>query len=266
MKAARRQIIRKILQSKPFVSLKELEEYFPDVTSMTLRRDIEYFEQQGELIKVRNGARSMKFIASTADEKYNHRERENEEIKRVLANKACVYLEKGKTIFFDSGSTIMQLAAVMPDSILNIVTPGPNVALKLLEKNLPIVNLIGGIVNRDSISVTGDMSIQALGSITIDIAFLVPSGYSADGSFTCGNFSEAELKNYVAKNARKVIMLMDASKYEKTLPYKFCDMSDVDIIITDADLSQINTSGVEVVEASQPTIRGYVSKCIPREV
>lgn len=265
MKAARRQIIRKILQSKPFVSLKELEEHFPEVTSMTLRRDIEYFEQQGELIKVRNGARSMKFIASTADDKYNQREHENEEIKRVLANKACVYLEKGKTLFFDAGSTIMQMAQVMPDAVYNIVTPSPNVALKLVEKNLPIVNLIGGIVNRDSISVTGDMSIQSLQSISIDIAFLVPSGYSRDGGFTCGNFSESELKNYVAKNARKVIMLMDASKYDKNFPYKFCDMSDVDIIITDADLKEA-TGKAEIVEASRPQIREYVSKCIPQDI
>ena len=50
MKAARRQLIAELIQSQPFISLKELEEKFPDVTGMTLRRDIEYFEKQGELI------------------------------------------------------------------------------------------------------------------------------------------------------------------------------------------------------------------------
>ena len=68
MKAARRQLIAELIQSQPFISLKELEEKFPDVTGMTLRRDIEYFEKQGELIKVRGGARSMKFITSTSDD------------------------------------------------------------------------------------------------------------------------------------------------------------------------------------------------------
>ena len=85
MKTERRQKIHEILQTKPFVSLKELSEIFPDVTSMTLRRDIEFFEHQGELIKVRNGARSMKFIMATADENYNRREKENEAAKRAIA-------------------------------------------------------------------------------------------------------------------------------------------------------------------------------------
>lgn len=44
--------IRDMLRNKPFVSLHELEEMFPDVSSMTLRRDIDYFEKQSEAIKV----------------------------------------------------------------------------------------------------------------------------------------------------------------------------------------------------------------------
>lgn len=52
----RREKIRDMLRNKPFVSLHELEEMFPDVSSMTLRRDIDYFEKQSEAIKVRGGA------------------------------------------------------------------------------------------------------------------------------------------------------------------------------------------------------------------
>ena len=40
--------------------------------------------------------------------------------------------------------------------------------------------------------------------------------------FSCGNYSECELKSYVVKNAHKVIMLIDSSKFDKDLPYTFC--------------------------------------------
>lgn len=270
MKATRRQHIRELLQSKPFVSLKELSEMFPDVTTMTLRRDIEYFEEQGELIKVRNGARSMKFITATADENYRRREKENEASKRTIAGAALSYLEKGKCIFFDSGSTIMQLASTMPDEVMNIITPGPNVSLKLIEKQNPIVTLIGGILNRDSISVTGDMSIDALKGIDIDIAFIVPSGYSDRSGFSCGNYSECELKSYVVKNAAKVIMLIDSSKFDKDFPYTFGKMSDVDILITDSDsrkyIKQAEQLGVNVVSTGAIPPKEHVSKCIPVEL
>jgi DeoR/GlpR family transcriptional regulator of sugar metabolism len=270
MKATRRQQIHELLQAKPFVSLKELAEMFPDVTTMTLRRDIEHFEKQGELIKVRNGARSMKFITATADENYRRREKENEASKRTIASAALPYLESGKCIFLDSGSTIMQLAALMPDEVMNIVTPGPNVSLKLIEKQNPIVTLIGGILNRDSISVTGDISIEALKAIDIDTAFIVPSGYSEKNGFSCGNYSECELKGYVVKNAKKVIMLIDSSKFEKDFPYSFCKMSDIDVLVTDADfkkyMENAENHGVKIVSTGTAVYKGHISKCIPVEI
>jgi len=270
MKTARRQKIRELLQSQPFVSLKELSALFPEVTGMTLRRDIDYFEQQGELIKVRNGARSMKFIASTADENYSRREKENEPAKRSLASAAVAYIEKGKCIFLDSGSTTTRLAAVMPDEVMTVVTPCPNVSLKLIEKHHPIVMLLGGIFNRDSLSVTGDMTINALKDLSIDTAFIVPSGFSIDAGFTCGNYSECELKKYVVKKAQKVILLIDSSKFEKKLPYSFCSLADVDVVVTDGNFARYKAlteaNNVTVISAHVPGHREHVTKCIPREI
>ena len=40
----RLEIIRDLLSARPFVSLGELEKMFPEVTSMTLRRDIDRLE------------------------------------------------------------------------------------------------------------------------------------------------------------------------------------------------------------------------------
>ncbi|MBR5308753.1 MAG: DeoR/GlpR transcriptional regulator [Clostridia bacterium] len=233
MKAARRQIIAELIQSQPFISLKELEERFPDVTGMTLRRDIEYFEKQGELIKVRGGARSMKFINSTSDDGYAEREKENYSSKLAIASKALEFIEKGKSYFFDSGTTVMRLAEMIPDEHMNITTPGPNIALELAKKQHPIINLVGGIVNRESISVTGSMAIDFLSDINIDIAFIGPSGYSQNNGFSCGNYAESELKNFIVKKAKTVIMLMDTSKLDKNLPYTFCRLADIDILITD---------------------------------
>ena len=64
MKSQRREEIRKILESKPFVSLRELTLEFPDVSEMTIRRDIEFFEREGEVIVTRNGYDVMHCISS----------------------------------------------------------------------------------------------------------------------------------------------------------------------------------------------------------
>ena len=272
MKAARRQLIAELIQSQPFISLKELEEKFPDVTGMTLRRDIEYFEKQGELIKVRGGARSMKFITSTSDDGYAEREKENYNSKVAIATKALMFVEKGRSYFLDSGTTIMRLAENIPDEHMTITTPGPNIALELAKKQHPIINLVGGIVNRESISVTGSMAIDFLSDINIDIAFIAPSGYSQNNGFSCGNYAESELKNFIVKKARTVIMLMDTSKLDKNLPYTFCRLSDIDILITDKPIpvSFLDTSAypdlrVVVCQDKEKTARDITTKCLTKE-
>lgn len=270
MKATRRLLIAELIESKPFISLKELEEKFPDVTSMTLRRDIEFFEKQGALIKVRGGARSMKFITATSDDGYDTRDKENNLSKMSIAAKAVSLIEPGHTYFIDSGTTAMRLAEVFPDEHLTVVTPGLNIAMELSKKSLPIVVLCGGITNRESISVTGQLAADFLANMTIDVAFLTPSGYSHTGGFTCGNFAESELKSFVAKKAHTVVMLMDASKIDKALPYTFCDLQDVDTLIIDrkVPVSMLDVSPypeLRVLLSGERHNSDYVTKCLTEE-
>ena len=238
MNSERREIIRELLQNKPFISLRELETRFPDISSMTLRRDIEYFEKIGEAIKVRGGARSMKFITTSMEDNFHLRMNENMQAKEKIAFKALELIEAGRSLFFDSGTTILKLASLLPDERLTVTTTGPNIAMECIKKNQPIVNIVGGMLNRDNISVSGNQSLRFLGDINIDIAFIVPSGMSAYNGLTSGNYIECELKKLVVEKARKTVVLMDASKLDKTLPYTFCDIGDINIIISDCELPE----------------------------
>lgn len=254
MNSERRKIIKDMLYSKPFVSLKELIELFPDVSSMTIRRDIDYFEQQGEAIKVRGGARSMKFITTSMEEEFPSRMQKNIPAKETLAKKALDMLETGRSIFLDSGSTMMIMASLLPDERLTITTTGPNIALELLNKKQTIVNLVGGMLNRDNISVSGTQALRFLDDINIDIAFIVPSGASAQTGLTCGNYSECELKKLIVEKARKIIVLLDTTKLDKSLPYTFCDIKNVSAIITNGILPEdiaalANKNNVQIIQA-----------------
>ncbi len=221
---------------------------------MTLRRDIEYFEAQGECIKVRGGARSMKFITTSLEESFNLRLHANSAAKAAIAARAAEMIEPGRSIFLDSGTTILKLVNAIHDERLTITTSGPNVALELLKKNMPIVNIVGGMINRDNISVSGTQAIRYMEDINIDIAFLTPSGLTAENGFTCGNYSECEFKQLIIKKARRVVLLMDSSKIDKSLPYTFADIGDVDAVITNRDLppalsAEAQEKGTEIIIA-----------------
>ncbi len=254
MNSERRQVIRDMLMSRPFISFKELSEAFPDVSGMTIRRDIDYFEALGEVIKVRGGARSMKFITTSMEDSFSLRLNDNTVAKEKIALKAMEQIETGRSVFIDSGTTMLKFASLMPDARVTVTTTGPNIALELVKKSQPIVNLIGGMLNRDNISVTGSQAMRYIEDINIDIAFIVPSGLSAKNGFTSGNYAECELKRMIVDKARKVIVLMDTSKLDKSLPYTFCRVDEVHTIITDNTLPRdisiaARNAGVRVIVA-----------------
>ncbi len=232
----RREQIRALLQTKPFISIKELEELFPNVSGMTLRRDIEYFEREHEAIKVRGGARSMRFITSQTDGTIASRKQENIQAKKIIAQRASAFLEIGRSIFLDSGSTLQNIAQFVPNERFTFTTTDPSIALELCKESLPLVNLVGGRLDHDNQTITGLQATRFLADINIDIAFLSPSGLSSRSGFTVGNFSECELKRIVVDKARLVVMLMDSSKIDKSLPYTFATLSDIDVLITDSEL------------------------------
>ena len=233
----RREVIKNLLLNQPFVSLSDLEEAFPNVSQMTLRRDIEYFEAQGDAIKVRGGARSMKFITTSMEDAFSKRLGENVISKESLADSAVELVETGRSIFLDSGTTMLKLASKLPDERFTVTTTGPNVALEIIKKQHPIVNIVGGMLNRDNISVVGNTAIDFIDNINIDVAFIVPSGISKDG-LTGGNYTECELKKTVIAKAHKVVALMSLSKINKILPYNICTLDFVDVLISDRELPE----------------------------
>jgi len=252
----RRERIRALLTEKPFISIKELQSLFPDVSGMTLRRDIEYFESHGAAIQVRGGARSTKFITTSTDDAITTRMNENVVSKEKIARRAAEFLETGRSIFIDSGSTLQRIVPYVPNERFTFTTTNPMAALDLCKIGLPVVNIVGGKLDRDYQTVTGMHAMRFLSDINIDIAFLSPSGLSLKSGFTGGNYSECELKRVVVEKSRLVVLLLDASKIDKSLPYTFCHLDQVHIIITDAPLPEeicreAKRLGVQVIDVRE---------------
>ncbi len=237
MTKTRREKIKEMLQSKPYIALSELCESFPDVSEMTLRRDIAFFEESGDAIKVRGGVRSTKFITSSTDDSMTTRMSENVDAKEKIAAAAALHLETGRSIFIDSGSTLQRMVKFVQNERYTFTTTNPAAALELASIGQPNVNVTGGRLDSDYQSVSGLQAMRFIADINIDIAMLSPSGLSGKSGFTGGNFAECELKRAVVDKADRVIMLMDSSKIGRSLPYTFCTLDKVSLLITDKPLT-----------------------------
>lgn len=240
MNNERQQQILQLLENKGEIQLQGLKEIFPDVSMMTLRRDLISLETEGHLIRTRGGAVSVKKLASINGEEdsYSRRAGENIESKHIIAEKAVALVEKGRSVYFDAGSTLMYLAKALPDDTFSIITSGANISLELIKKLRPSVVTLGGHINRNTLSVSGPNAMSFLDTINIDMAFMSTSGFSIDNGFTVSNIYECELKRKVMHRAKKVIMLMDSAKINKDLPFTFGNLEDIHLLISEASLPE----------------------------
>ena len=118
------------------VTIRELQALFPEVSLMTIHRDLDVLEADGIIVKVRGGARSVRH---SGDLSFDVRLQENNAGKLLIAQKARKLVRRGSSVFLDAGTTGLVLARSLPDMALNVFTTGPNVAVELCR--LPNVNI-----------------------------------------------------------------------------------------------------------------------------
>lgn len=233
MNNIRREKLRKFLEQNEVATLRQMEELFPDVSLMTIHRDLSFLQEQGLVEKIRGGARYKK--GGDSEPVFAARAIVNRTAKQVLAEKALPLLEGCSSVFLDAGTTILSFAKCIPDLPVNIVTTGPNIALELCNRKSMAITLSGGLLHKSNLMLTGSPAEETLSRLNIDIAFLVPSGYSLTAEFSCGRESEARIKALAAHKARTKVMLMDASKLDKVFPHTFARLGELDYIITEQE-------------------------------
>ena len=238
MTEERRRAIEQMVTTKGEVQLSDLEEMFPDISSMTLRRDLIHLEKMGIVRRTRGGAISVSRISKTYEDAFSRRAQRDVMAKRAICREALKLLANENTIFLDSGSTMMYFAQMLPDENYLVLTTGPNIALEIAAKSKPEILMPGGRLRRNTLSLSGPWAASALEKINIDMAFLATSGYSIENGFTSGSIEESEVKSLVLSKAKTRVMLMDRSKANRVLPFTFAQMEHIEYLICDASLPE----------------------------
>lgn len=252
MMISRQVKLKEIIYKNGNIELKRLQELFPDVSPMTLHRDLRTLEEHGLITRVRGGAIAREELIPAAEGTFNRRMLEQVAEKQQIGKLAVKFAKEEYALYMDSGTTMTYFAQQLPDQNFAVVTNAPNIAAALCAKAHVRINLIGGTVNNSTVSVSGSSALDMLLQINIDTAFMSASGWSETAGFTTGRIDEANLKAAVIKKANRCIMLMDSSKAGKCLPYTFAQMEDCDVIITNAPLPKnvmqaAKEAGTEIV-------------------
>ena len=208
--------IRDYVENKSVATIKEIQELFPDVSLMTIHRDLNELQRQGIITKHRG---MVKFARFKDDVDFQVRMEENNPGKLSMVKKAIKLLQPHSSVFLDAGTSNLFLAKNLPDMSLNVITTSPGIALELCRLHNPTVTMCCGSMNRKNMSVSGQNTLEMLNKINIDIAFIGVSGYSTSSGFTCGTEADMLIKRTIIKKARQSVMMCGLEKLERLMPY-----------------------------------------------
>jgi len=231
----RRQRILSLLRGQPGVRVAELARLL-GVSQGTIRNDLEFLEQAGQLARVRGGAvlSNSHLIRSPA---FEARARINVAAKQRIARWAADMVEDGDSILLDASTTVFYMAPFLQDlRNLTVVTNGIEVGLTLAQNPAHIVILVGGVLRPDISAVMGHLGEKMLDDLHIKTAFVSCSGFSVEKGLTQIDIQEAQLKSRMIRSAERVVALVDSTKFGKVDLTPFAGLDRISHIFTDSNI------------------------------
>jgi DeoR/GlpR family transcriptional regulator of sugar metabolism len=233
----RRAQIAQWVSMEGWAGIAELAAHF-DLSEVSIRRDLRELEQQGFVKRVRGGA--LPATTHPQDDVYSHRAARRVEQKRRIARAAAALIEANDRIILDSGSTVAELARLIPTVVplgqhLRIVTGSCPVVEALTPFPQIQVLVLGGIYLHQYRTVVGPQTLASVQGLHADKMFMGSDGLSVETGATTANVLEAEVTRVLARAADKVIVVADSSKIGQTGFTSIMPLDDLDILITDRD-------------------------------
>jgi len=250
----RHQAIAELVASRGRVAVTELASHF-DVTTETVRRDLSQLEKLKLLRRVHGGAVSTRSV-TMLEAQLPDRDQANADQKERIGRAAIALLpEGGGTLLVDAGSTTARLAAHLPTGELwTVITHSVPIAALLAPLPHIELHLLPGRVRAATQAAVGHSTVEAIGRLRADVAFLGTNGISVRHGLSTPDPEEAATKRALVAGAEQVVVLADSTKVGQERTVRFADLDDVDILVTDeaidtADVKAFEASGLEVVRA-----------------
>jgi DeoR family transcriptional regulator, L-fucose operon activator len=220
-----------------------------DVTPETIRRDLEKLDGEGKLIRTHGGAMSVE--TDRRELPLDVRETINLDQKRLIARRAVREIMPGDVIALDASSTAHELAKIIPDMPITVVTNALQVSKELEPRTAIRVILTGGILDRPSMSLVGPVAELALDRFHVQKLFFSCRGLDLARGLSVTADEHAGIKRRMIDLSAKAYLLIDSSKFDVRSVEFFSPVEAMDMILTDDGapskmVSEIRSRGVEV--------------------
>lgn len=232
----RHQEIINALQQSGSIAVEELSQKL-QVSVVTIRRDLDELEQQGLLNRIHGGARMghpLFYESFKNDRSFTEQVKRLADEKRRIGIAAAAMIQPGETIAVTPGTTTAEIIRALPlNCNITVVTNTVNLAMELTKRRDIDVFVTGGHLRGDWFSLVGANAVQSLGNLLIHTLFMGADGIDSTWGASCHNAEESELNAALLARARRVIAVVDHTKFTLMPAWRICDSTAIDTLITD---------------------------------
>jgi len=250
----RKDRIKESLNRKGQVSVSELVSMFK-VSEVTVRRYLEELEKEKFLVRTYGGAVRMESSISS-EFFFGEKSKKNITEKRTIAKESVAMIKNGETIFFDTGTTTLEICKLLVKSGKTpvVVTTSLPIVSELSQAGHIKVFVLGGFLRRELMDFSGHFLREEIANFTFDQAFLGVDAISAEKGLTTTDTVTAGMEEAAMDKARIINIVADYSKIGRVslIPYgNIRTMKKAKRIITDSradrkELEKLKNLGFEI--------------------
>lgn len=242
----RRNTIMKEIQVKGQASVDALAISL-NVSPLTIRRDLQYWEEMGAVERFYGGARLIQSFVDNDDPQLS-----NEFYKHAIAKYAAQYVHDGDTIFINTSSTALLVLKYLKNKRVTVIT---NNGKAIFMDHDPLVSicLTGGELRIPKESMVGDFALNNLSRVSSTKAFLGCSGFSVSSGMTTAILQEVAINEVMINRCiGQKFILADHTKVGTNHSFISGSVQSFDFLITDNmanedELFSIQEKGVKTI-------------------
>jgi DeoR family ulaG and ulaABCDEF operon transcriptional repressor len=229
----RHRLILAAVQDRPVLTVAEMVE-LTGASEATVRRDIAALHLQKRLRRVRGGAEAIsppQFVG-LAGRPFSLNEAENMAQKKAIAREAVALCQDGESIIVNGGTTTFQMVYPLQARRLQILTNSFPIAEHLLKQSRNTILLPGGAIYREQMIVLSPFENDVTRNFYARRMFMGAQGLGTLGLMeTDPLLIQAEQK--LLNQADELVVLADASKFERRSSLILCGLDRIATVITD---------------------------------
>jgi DeoR/GlpR family transcriptional regulator of sugar metabolism len=249
----RRQRVLELVTRQGFVGLADLAAEI-QVSESTIRRDLDYWHQQGVLKRTHGGAIYVgdgwglpaleERTAAQLDEK------------RAVARAAAARIQDGDCVLLDGGTTTLEVARLLVGRPLQIVTNSLPIANLFASNRETDLVMLGGYVYPKTGVALGPLTVRMMEDIHVHQTIMSVGGITAKGLFN-SNLLLVETERRMMRCADEAVVVADHTKIGRQALAFLCELAAVDTLIVDAGITDeqrrlVEDAGPRLLVAGRP--------------